>query len=234
MREGLTIPSGDDGGVLVWGALGQAKVLRPIIEARGLRVAMLYDRNPAVASPFAGVPILHDLPRLEDWIGHHRRELAGYALAIGGDRGRDRFDIASRLDGFDLQALTLIHSRAWVADTALIGEGCQILAMAAISEEARLGRHCIVNTSASIDHECVVGNGVHVMPGATIAGLVTIGDFATIGSGATILPRVRIGARATVGAGAVVTRDVDPGAVVVGVPARARPVSIHVAAGGLS
>lgn len=43
---------------------------------------------------------------------------------------------------------------------------------------------------------------------------------AMIGANATLLPGVRIGARALVGAGAVVTRDVPPGTVVVGNPAR--------------
>lgn len=234
MREGLDTFECAGKGVLIWGALGQAKVLRPVLAARGLHVAMLYDRNTAVASPLHGVPILHDLSQLERWISRYRSELAGYAVAIGGDRGRDRLDISSRLNGYGLDALTLVHPRAWVADTAFIGEGCQILAMAAVSEEARLGRHCIVNTSASVDHECVLGDGVHVMPGATIAGLVTVGDYATIGSGATILPRVTVGAGAMVGAGAVVTRNVAPGAVVVGVPARPRPVSLPVAVGGPS
>ena len=45
---------------------------------------------------------------------------------------------------------------------------------------------------------------------------------ASSGSGALALGGVRIGADALVGAGAVVTKDVAPGAVVVGVPARAR------------
>jgi acetyltransferase-like isoleucine patch superfamily enzyme len=41
-----------------------------------------------------------------------------------------------------------------------------------------------------------------------------------IGAAAVVLPGVRIGRGADVGAGAVVTRDVPPGAVAVGVPAR--------------
>jgi galactoside O-acetyltransferase len=41
-----------------------------------------------------------------------------------------------------------------------------------------------------------------------------------IGANATILPGVRVGRGAVVGAGAVVTRDVEPGSVVMGVPAR--------------
>jgi acetyltransferase-like isoleucine patch superfamily enzyme len=45
---------------------------------------------------------------------------------------------------------------------------------------------------------------------------------ASIGSGAVIMCGVSIGERALIGAGAVVTHDVDPGAVVCGIPARAR------------
>lgn len=50
---------------------------------------------------------------------------------------------------------------------------------------------------------------------------VFIGSNVWIGGGAIICPGVRIGDDAVVGAGSVVSRDVAPGAVVVGSPARA-------------
>jgi acetyltransferase-like isoleucine patch superfamily enzyme len=43
---------------------------------------------------------------------------------------------------------------------------------------------------------------------------------ASIGSGATILCGVTIGERAIIGAGSVVTKDVPPGAIVAGNPAK--------------
>ena len=49
---------------------------------------------------------------------------------------------------------------------------------------------------------------------------INIGREVWVGRGAAILAGVTIGDRATVGANAVVTRDVAPGAVVGGVPAR--------------
>lgn len=49
---------------------------------------------------------------------------------------------------------------------------------------------------------------------------VRVEPFARVGAGAVILPGVVIGRGALVGAGAVVTRDVPPGAVVAGNPAR--------------
>lgn len=53
-----------------------------------------------------------------------------------------------------------------------------------------------------------------------IAAPIAIGNNVWLGANTTILPGVTIGDNAIVAAGAVVTRDVPPGAVVGGVPAR--------------
>jgi len=53
---------------------------------------------------------------------------------------------------------------------------------------------------------------------------VTIGRNVWIGGGAIILPGVTVGDDAVIGAGSVVTRDVPPGATVVGNPARVVPI----------
>ena len=49
---------------------------------------------------------------------------------------------------------------------------------------------------------------------------VTIGDDVWLGGRAVVLPGVTIGDRAVIGAGSVVTRDVPPGVLAVGNPAR--------------
>lgn len=51
-------------------------------------------------------------------------------------------------------------------------------------------------------------------------GHVTLGHDVWVGHGAIVLPGVSVGTGAVIGAGAVVTRDVEPYAMVAGVPAR--------------
>jgi acetyltransferase-like isoleucine patch superfamily enzyme len=88
------------------------------------------------------------------------------------------------------------------------------------------GFHC--NMFSYVAHDCVIGAYVTLSPRASINGRVSIGDNVFVGSGAIVLPGkadrpLRIGSGATIGAGAVVTRDVEPGATVVGCPAH--PIS---------
>jgi len=209
------------GAAVLWGATGQAKVLRECLAHAGVEVVALFDNDPQATSPFAGVPIHHGERGFERWLaGRAGVEGLGFLVAIGGNRGAVRLAIQERLAGSGLAPLTARHPTAFVAADARLGEGSQVLAQTAVCVEAVLGRACIVNTGATVDHECRLGDGVHVCPGAHLAGCVTVADLATVGTGATVLPRVSIGRGAVVGAGAVVVEDVPAGVVVAGNPAR--------------
>jgi sugar O-acyltransferase (sialic acid O-acetyltransferase NeuD family) len=207
--------------VIVWGASGHAKVLRPIIEQADFRIVAMIDRE-STEHAIPGCPIFTSLEDLLKHLPFGPNETISFAVAIGGDRGKDRIEIHHKLTSQGFSPITLVHPKAWVAETAQLSEGAQVLGMAAVSEEARIGRQSVINTNASVDHEGVIGDGCHIMPGATLAGCVVVGDFCTIGSNATVFPHIRIGSGAVVGAGSVVTKDVAQNTVVIGVPARFR------------
>ena len=89
-----------------------------------------------------------------------------------------------------------------------------------VSSSVHTGAHCQIHYNATVGHDTVLGDFVSVFPGANVAGSVRLGAGSTIGSNAVVLQGITVGAGAFIGAGAVVTRDVDPGCVVTGVPAR--------------
>ena len=71
-----------------------------------------------------------------------------------------------------------------------------------------------------IAHNCVIGEGAIITACAELSGSVKIGKRVWIAPNVSITEGRRIGDGATVGIGAVVIRDVEPGAVVAGNPAK--------------
>jgi sugar O-acyltransferase (sialic acid O-acetyltransferase NeuD family) len=204
--------------IVFWGASGQAKVLRPIVEAQGFTLVAIFDSRHDAAPPFPDVPLRCGEHGFADWADLARDT---YCLsAIGGHRGADRLDRQNYMLRHGFIPAIAVHSRACVESGTKIGAGSQLLASATICVDAILGQACIINTNATVDHECRLGDGVHIGPGATLCGLVDVGDCAFVGAGAVILPRIKIGRNAIVGAGAVVVRDVGDGVTVYGNPAK--------------
>jgi acetyltransferase-like isoleucine patch superfamily enzyme len=123
-----------------------------------------------------------------------------------------------------------------VGDETKIGAFVEIQKNATIGRRCKISSHTFICEGVTIEDHVFIGHNVAFVndsfPRATTStGELQTGDDwavektvvkkgASIGSGATILSNVTIGERAIVGAGAVVTRDVPPGVIVVGNPAR--------------
>lgn len=207
------------------GAGGHAKVLLEIVRAADAAdLAGLLDADSSRhGQSLEGVRILGGdelLPRLR--AEGVRGAFIAFA-SVGDAAPRERAFAMLRELGF--VPLTLIHPRAMVSASAVLGEGAAILAGAIINAHARLAENVIINSGAIVEHDCRIGAGAHVATGAMLAGGVVVGQGAHIGIGAVIRQCLRIGDRAVVGAGAVVVKDVPDGAVVIGNPAVARPSS---------
>jgi acetyltransferase-like isoleucine patch superfamily enzyme len=123
-----------------------------------------------------------------------------------------------------------------IGDESKIGTFVEIQKGARIGRRVKISSHTFICEGVTIEDHVFVGHGVTFIndkyPRATTAAgeLQTDSDWkvaptvvrrgASIGSGSTILCGVEIGEGAIVGAGSVVTRDVEPGTIVAGNPAR--------------
>lgn len=122
-----------------------------------------------------------------------------------------------------------------IGDETKIGAFVEIQKNAFVGARCKISSHTFICEGITIEDEVFVGHGVVFIndkfPRACTGGqLQTEADWtvvptrvkkgASIGSGAVIMCGIVIGEKAVVGAGAVVMKDVPPGAVVAGVPAR--------------
>lgn len=106
-----------------------------------------------------------------------------------------------------------------VGDGTWIGQQVFLHAAGGIEIGRRVGVGPGVKIITSA-HELPPSPDTPILDGPLRMAPVALEDGCDLGVGAVILPGVRVGRGAQVGAGAVVTRDVPPGAVVAGVPAR--------------
>jgi sugar O-acyltransferase (sialic acid O-acetyltransferase NeuD family) len=128
----------------------------------------------------------------------------GVALGIGGvtvNELRKRVSLLMRYRDRGCAAPSLVHPQAYVSKSAVLKDGCHIMAGAKLQASCRIGRGAIVNTGAIVEHETIVNDGVHVAPGAILLGNVTVGAYAMIGAGAVVLPGADVPEGALVKAG---------------------------------
>jgi UDP-perosamine 4-acetyltransferase len=205
--------------VILGGGGHASVVIEAMVTGRAAAPRMILDSDRTRwGKTLLDVPIVGGDDLLADLA---RKGITHFVVGVGGvgDNGRRR-RLYEQAQANGLTPVTVQHPMAVRSGWSKVGEGSVLLAGSVVNAGAVLGKNVILNTGAIIEHDCTVGDHVHVATGATVAGSVRIGEGVHIGAGATVRQGITIGRGAVIGAGAVVIKDVAPGMVVVGVPAR--------------
>lgn len=91
---------------------------------------------------------------------------------------------------------------------------------AGLEEPTRIGAFTWLMKHVHVGHDAQIGENCEFAPHCSVGGHVKIGHGVRVGQGAFFKPFITVGDGARIGMGAVVIRDVPPGEVWAGNPAR--------------
>lgn len=139
-------------------------------------------------------------------------------------------------EGCDFDVSVRIWNLSMIGNHVKLARGVSIGSMVHISDHVEIGESSLVQGQSFIGRFARIGSNCFIGPGVTLTddpyppvrrstGLaawsgITLENDVIVGANAVIRAGVTVGSRSVIAMGAVVTRDVPPGVVVMGSPAR--------------
>lgn len=184
--------------LLVVGAGGHGRSVAEAAELSGqFTVVGFLDDSLAAGDTSVGVPVMGPVASMHD----HRAVATRAIVAIGNNAVREK--LMQQLAAAGFVFATVVHPRAIVSPSAVLGAGSAVMAGAIVGTEARLGVCAIVNCGAVVDHHATVEDFGHLGVNASMAGGTVLGCGAWMQAGAALGYGVRVAAGEVLLPGAV-------------------------------
>lgn len=201
----------------IFGTSGFAREVLPLVRHENGMADIVFvdDNQDLLGSRVAGVPVVS----FDEAASAGRK----FTIAIADQSVRRR--LAKRCEDQGLAVFDVRANSFACYERVEVGEGLIACGNVIFTSDIKIGRHFHANIYSYVAHDCIIGDFVTFAPRVNCNGNVHIMDGAYIGT-AAVLKQGRsgkplvIGEGAVVGMGAVVTKDVAPGSVVVGNPAK--------------
>ena len=180
-------------------------------------VGFLDDDSRYVGRDVCGVPVLGGVGLMKDL--KDKYEVEGVYCPLGNNKLRVK--ILSEAKALGLQTPNYIHPSVNISPNVTIGEGVYILLGTSIMPHTIIKDYVMISMNVSLAHHNVLEEGVFLSTGCNFGASIHAHKYAYCGIASTIMTGLHeLGEDCLIGAGAVVIRDVEPKAVMAGVPAK--------------
>jgi sugar O-acyltransferase (sialic acid O-acetyltransferase NeuD family) len=212
----------NDNLVAVYGASGYGREVMPLVKRQFSKLSSVkfYFVDDGLYSDNININGIKVIPYNEFL------KLSGkkYIVVAISDAGiRKKLQEKSSFDG--LEIVIVKADNCVIMDEVSLSKGAVLSPFVTLTSNIKIGLGFHANIYSYVGHDCVIGDYVTFAPSVKCNGNVCVEDGAYIGAGAIIKqgkpgrPLV-IGKGAVVGMGSVVTKNVKPGDVVFGIPAK--------------
>ena len=128
--------------------------------------------------------------------------------------------IFNRLIQNDIKPSIFIDKTSIVSKSASYKQGLIVMPYCSISSFAEISDNVTINYNSNVGHHSKIGSNSFISSMVNIGGGVNIGSQVFIGMGAQIKEGISIGDNSIIAMGSVVHKDIPPGLIAMGYPAR--------------
>jgi sugar O-acyltransferase (sialic acid O-acetyltransferase NeuD family) len=164
-----------------------------------------------------GLPVV-DLERVTERFapeGHR-----AFVAVTNTQLNRVRARLLAAVRAFGYEPASYVSSRAFVWRNACIGQNCFVFENNVIQYHVHVADNVVLWSGNHVGHRTVIRENCFVTSHAVISGYCDIGANSFIGVNACFADHVKVGPDCIVGMGSVVVKDLEPGRVYVGNPAK--------------
>jgi sugar O-acyltransferase (sialic acid O-acetyltransferase NeuD family) len=177
--------------VLIGGGRHTRACIDIIKQSANYKISGIIYVNKLPDEDYFYYPLLGNLDNLEYIFDNIAKNAV---ISIGGlENMNERNLIYQKLKSFGFLLPNIIHPKAIIEPSVIIGEGNQLFAGTNIGSYSKIGNNCILNSNSIISHDCTLGDNIHMTPGSILAGGVNVGNNTIIGMGATVTMDIKIG-----------------------------------------
>lgn len=201
---------------VIIGAGTYGEVYLAYLQESGVEIVGFIDDAPK-SEIVCGIPVIGGIDCLP--ILKERYGIEAVYCPLGNNKMRVKFLSYAKELGY--QTPNYIHQSVIVSPNVKIGEGVYILLGTTIMPHTTIDNYTMISMGVHLAHHSHLEEGVFLSTGCNFGASIIAHKYAYCGISSTIMTGLHeIGENCLIGAGAVVIRDVDPNAVVAGVPAK--------------